>query len=444
MRELRTLRSFGAIGIALLACGAIGLLAKRETRKWGIALVFTSWAAWGVWSFYAPPQPMTQQMFGMTSPSTDGAFVFEAMIAPSTGEYLRGFDRTLSRSVQEMRGTRVLSNPPGMSVVARWIADCPIGRESLEEWLVRVQQIEPLDVHRVGTALRVGMVLCAIWALAGMVMFGLGREFLSPAGAAVFSVLVTFNPCAVSFVPGKDPGQLLTIGLMLWALLAGWKRKSLPLVALGGALLAIGLSFSLVHLWVAAIAFAAVCWDERKLLWWEMTASAFGAVVIVGLVYMIFGWNMPMTLIAVSRRWGEIQKTFEMSRLIWFLIGLPIFLLFLAPGIYALGALSLRRRRLNFGTRLALCTLGAMAFIYVVIGLTYELPRLWVAFLPTLVLGLSIDRPLLRGNATTFRRRVAVALILIIAAQVSFTAMHWTLFDVRELEFRLVSQRFYN
>jgi hypothetical protein len=99
---------------------------------------------------------------------------------------------------------------------------------------------------------------------------------------------------------------------------------------------------------------------------------------------------------------------------------------------------------LNLGTKLAICTVVVMLFIYIVLGVTYELPRLWVAFLPPLLLGLCIDRPLLRGNAKTIRPRLAMPLMLIILTQVSFTALHWTLFDVRESEYRLISQRYYN
>ena len=85
-----------------------------------------------------------------------------------------------------------------------------------------------------------------------------------------------------------------------------------------------------------------------------------------------------------------------------------------------------------------------MLFIYVVVGVTYELPRLWVAFLPPLVLGLSIDRPLLRGSEKAAHPRLALALVMIVFTQIAFTAMHWTLFDVRETEYRLISERFYH
>jgi hypothetical protein len=101
-----------------------------------------------------------------------------------------------------------------------------------------------------------------------------------------------------------------------------------------------------------------------------------------------------------------------------------------------------RRPRWNFGTRLAATTAGVMLLIYLAVGMTYELPRLWTAFLPPLLLGLSIDQPLLRRRAdhATLRR----ALLTIVMANLAFTAFHWTVFDTREAEFRLFSERYFN
>ena len=130
-----------------------------------------------------------------------------------------------------------------------------------------------------------------------------------------------------------------------------------------------------------------------------------------------------------------------MNRPVWYAIGLPIFLLFVAPGTWALLGLNLRRIRWGFGTRLTICTIVVMAIIYGPLGVTYELARLWVAFLPPLMLGLSIDLPLLRARGTS--HRAAVALALLVGVHVTFTVLHWSLFDARESELRLTTNRFY-
>ncbi len=152
-------------------------------------------------------------------------------------------------------------------------------------------------------------------------------------------------------------------------------------------------------------------------------------------------WNIPRTLLGVSHSWTAIQKTFNMNRAVWYAIGLPMFLLFLSPGFSAMLGIALRRPRFGFGMRLTICTVAVMLIIYGPLGVTYELPRLWIAFLPTLALGLAIDRPLFRG--TRPHEKAMLALILIVAVNFAFTASHWTLFDARESEFRLTENRFY-
>ena len=91
-----------------------------------------------------------------------------------------------------------------------------------------------------------------------------------------------------------------------------------------------------------------------------------------------------------------------------------------------------------------LCTLLTMLFIYVVTGVTYELPRLWIAFLPPLTLAALAGWPVLRGNGDASHPRVAKLFAVIVGVQILFTALHWTLLDVRESEYRLASKRFYN
>jgi hypothetical protein len=456
LTETRLMRLLAPMPVAAAAVGGVWALAnpRGAYRVTGAALAAAAMLGAGVWVWWAPPEPMNQQAFNMSSLSTDGAFVFEAkQVDTSLPEYLRRFPtHTLRRSVDDIGGTRVLSNPPGMTALA-YGARKTWGRDTdspgwIERMLVDELDVEPLHSVDLANQLRMSVVLTAVWVLGGFAAYGLGRVFLSPAGAVVFAALVTFNPCTVHFVPGKDPGQLLTINLMLWAWFAAWRRRSMPLAALGGAILTIGATSGLVHIWVALIASAATLWQawrdgkgamRRVLL--NAAAAATGGLAICAIAYLTIGWNIPVTLLGVQRRWTELQSTFNMSRPIWYAIGLPIFLLFVAPGVWTLLGLNLRRIRWGFGTRLAIVTLAVMALIYGPLGVTYELPRLWVAFLPPLVLGLAIDLPLLRARGTS--SRAAVALALIVGAHVAFTALHWTMFDARESENRLMTGRFY-
>jgi hypothetical protein len=52
-----------------------------------------------------------------------------------------------------------------------------------------------------------------------------------------------------------------------------------------------------------------------------------------------------------------------------------------------------------------------------------------------------MDLPLLKGRGA--HPRVARVMAVIVVVQVLATATHWTMFDVRESEYRLLTQRFY-
>jgi hypothetical protein len=347
-----------------------------------------------------------------------------------------------------MMGTRVLSNPPGATAFCYLVLhafppeiDPPRG---LERMLVERSGIAPENVIFVSDSLKAAAALVLVWTLAAVSSLFLGRLLLSSAGAFVFAILVSFNPCTVHFVPGKDPAQLLTINLMLLAWLAAWKNRKPALAIFAGALLLIGSTVGLIHIWVALAAWSAVLWHNRReprLVMSLTAAAAVGAIAVAAIAFLAIGWNIPLQLFLVWRRFNELQATFNMNRAIWFIIGLPSFLAFLSPGFWALVGLGAHERRFGFGARLALCTAAMMLLTYL-LGITYELPRLWVAFLPPLTLALSMDLPLLRSPRC--HRKVTAAFMLIVTVQIVFTAMHWTIFDVRESEYRLATERFYH
>jgi hypothetical protein len=385
-----------------------------------------------------------QHTFNMRSPSHEGAFFLETLKMKSLGDYLRGFDELIQRSSQEMGGTRVISNPPGMTVFAvamqKWFPPQVDPPGMLEEQLLQLET-PAWDLALTSNTIRLSLGLTALWMLSGYVAYALGRVFLPAPGALLFALIACFNPCTVHFVPGKDPAQLLTINALLLAWLMGRKRDSIWLSTLAGLFLALGLALGLIHFWIALALLAATIWERGIVptLLRQLLPALLGAGAFMLAVYLACGWNLPATLLAVARRFGPIQQTFVLDRTIWFFIGLPIFLLFISPGLAAALGLTIRRRQLGFGAKLALCTAGAMVLTYVT-GVTYELPRLWVAFLPPLTLGAMIDLPLLRA----IKGKALTALMLLAALQLSATALHWSRLDVRESEYRLISKRFFN
>jgi hypothetical protein len=288
--------------------------------------------------------------------------------------------------------------------------------------------------------IRLSILLQLAWLASGVVAYVIARMFLARPGAALLAIIVTFNPATVHFTPGKDPGQLLLINLMLLTWLAGWKRDDAPMLIASGVTLVIATTFTLLAMWVAMIVFIACAWNARAMKSTVRRASfaLLGVIVAVVLIYFTLDWNVPKTIWTLARRFGGIQRELAFNRALWLAIGLPIFLLFVSPAMWTLAAMRIRRmnRSIRFGERLLLTTLAIMLITYV-IGVQYELPRLWIAFWPPLVIGLMLCWPVAHARDST---RAARLLATIAAVHVAFTIAHWTLLDAREAEHRLMQK----
>jgi len=225
----------------------------------------------------------------------------------------------------------------------------------------------------------------------------------------------------------------------------GWRADVMAFVA--GLLLVAGTICGLIHLWVAAAAFAASAWagGPRSVLRPAVHAAA-GVVIALIAVRIGLGWNAPHGVLAVYRRFKEVQPIIYPDRGFWLVIGLPIFLLFLSPGVVVPLLQSMRPAhhigRHPIGRPLLMATLAVMALTYVV-GVSYELPRLWTAFLPTLTLGAMAASPLFRGSPRA-SRHARPALLAIVLVQIGFTVIHFSLMDARGSEQRIHSGRLFS
>lgn len=448
MLPIRLGRGAALLPVVGLFAVAARMLARPRAARAGLLVGGIAMAGLTAWTWWEPPYFLQQHSINLLSPSHEGAFLIEAItqVKPSASDYLRRFDRErLTRSVEEMRGTRVLSNTPGTTLLAygtirAWPSDV---REPgvFEEYLLR-SETRPEDVPAVAYAMKFSVVLTVLWGASSVFAYLLGRQFLSPLGAGLFALLVTFNPATANFVPGKDPAQLLTINAMLWAWFVGVKRRSAPWTAAAGGVLVVGMAWGLIHVWVALAALVATAWHARRdrepmggAVVRYLVAPAAGAVAVALAIYLATGWNVVGTLLAVSRRYADVQQWIKYDRHLWFWIGAPLFLLFVSPVVYALVAARRRAwwRPGDEGWRVLVSTVVTMAVVYVV-GVTYELPRLWVAFVPLLTLGAVAGWPALRVRDG---RRVVGFVIVLVVVNCVTTAMHVAALDARESEFRL-------
>jgi hypothetical protein len=446
MRLGRGMALVPAMGVLVVAAR---LLARpgRKWEVWGVMVGGVGMLGLVLWTWWLPPLFLQQHALNLLSPSHEGAFLIEASQVRDMGAYLRGFDEgRLTKSVEEMRGTRVLSNTPGMTVAAWWMMRAwPVSLDEpgvFERYLLEANT-RPEDVAAVAYAMKFSVVLVGLWGLSGVFGYLLAREFLSPLGAGLVAVLVLFNPATVNFVPGKDPAQLLTINAMLWCWFRGVRRGSGWWTGGAGALLVIGTAWGLIHIWVAGAALVLRILDcgmrnGKRGFVRDLGSAVVGAIVVLVGVYLLIGWNMVGTFWAVGRRYEEVQHWIKNDRELWFFIGLPLFLLFVSPALYAMVAL-VRGGWKRWGDLFAV-TVGVMGLAYLV-GITYELPRLWVAFVPLLTLGAALRMPALRVRDG--RRLVGLVVLLIIVNCVA-TAMHAAALDARESEYRLARPTMFN
>lgn len=434
--------------LALLLGAAVLLVAdvRRARRGLGYALALAAAVSVGLWSLTAPPAWQRQQFFNMLSPSHDGAFFVEAEYAQriGVGRYLRDFQQRAATSPAELRGTRIISNPPGTTLLAVAVDQALQASPGLGGFFGRLAVDDPTlprpALLRAGRALAFSLALIAAWLLSGVLLFAAIRVFVPVEIALAAALLAIVSPMTVLFTPGKDPAQLATVGAIAFAWLRGRRGggRALYWSAAAGAATALGCFVSLVHIWVTACLVAATLLSRRR---GAVQAPALPALVALAIgfaatcgILQWLGYDVVAASLAVARAQAEVTHGPAAMPLRWQLLGLPLFVLFCGPGPLAAVALSFgKSRRADPADALArallLVTLGVMA---ATIGFTnLETPRLWIPFSALLICGGAI-------RAAQLDARVRVKLLaLLVVFQVAGAAVQWSMMDMREAELRL-------
>ena len=438
-------------GLLLLAgmMGAAMYQYLAGERLWAgaaVLLIVVGMAGAGAWSFTAPPEYRSQCFFNMQSPSHDGAFLDEARYARSVGvcAYLRDFAARARTPQEQMRGTRVISNPPGTTLIAAGTLAVLDAWPGLAQWIASWganEKLSPRDLTRLTQSLAYALVLHVLWLLAFPVLFAGYRQMLDSGAALVLAVVTMVTPATLLFTPGKDPAQLLTAALPLCFWLVAWRRGWIWPAAVAGALATLVCVLSLVHVWLAAIVLvatlSATAVAKQRAVWLCLVLPAIGAGVLVGLLlWQVFDLNIVATSLASARSQAEVTRGADAMPLVWQMLGVPLFLLFAGPAIwFALLRLPVAGERdddARFGTWLLV---GSVVVMVATVGFTnIETPRLWIPFTPLVLFGAALRMPLLR------RRQVGAAWLLtaLVFAQFVSSGLQWSLMDMREAETRLL------
>lgn len=434
-------------GAALLGLGAwLSFTPSTPRRRAGLAWLAAGAVATGLWVFTAPPSFVAQHCFNMISPSHDGAFLNESLAIDDVQAYLRAFPQRARTPPEHMKGTRVISNPPGTTLLAvgvrRLLSAWPALAGLIDRTLIEPDAGPPAQRARMVLGLAFSIALWLLWLLAGVFLYLAMRQFLEPGPAAVLAGVCLFSPAALLFTPGKDPAQLLTTALPLWTWLAAWRRRSPAAALASGALLVAALLVSLVHAWLATIVAVACAAGlvEHRSQWRELAArvilpAAGGALAAVALCYGT-GLDLFAAWQAVAQSQAKVTRGPGAMPLAWQALGIPLFLLFAGTGFWA-AVLWLTAERTRDGpARFGLLLAAAAALVMVLtVGFTnIETPRLWIPFMPLLLPGLALQLPPFR-QPTPHGGRLLAALLVV---HVLCAAVQWTYMDMRETEMRLL------
>ena len=437
-----------AIGLAALPAGGVWLAfsGRRRRRRAGLVLVAAGCVALGVWAYCAPPAFRWQHFFNMQSPSHDGAFFGEAYYARRVGlkGYLHDFPQRARTPPEEMRGTRVISNPPGATLIAVGTSSVLERSPRLRNWVstISVDAELPTEMVRLVTvSLGFALGLQLLWLLAAPFLYWSARVFLSAPAAAVFAIVCMFSPMTLLFAPGKDAAQLLTVAVPLWLWLRAWRRQEAWTAVLAGALFMLACLLSLVHIWIAAIVFVASAVGTPASAWQKFALrtclpAVAGAFAVIGILRFLCNLDVYASAWAAACGQAAITRSVDAMPLVWQMLGVPLFLLFAGPALWCVGLWLPRRHLYDVEARFGCClSLGAVAVMLATVGFTnLETPRLWIPFTPLLLLGAALQLSVFRQPD----RRAAALLATLVFVQLAASAVQWSLMDMREAETRLL------
>ena len=513
------LRLFPAvIGGVIGGVGIIAVIKSIRASSGGrtawIAVAIASYVALIMWTFFAPPQFATQVAFNLESPSHEGAFVREARgeFGPradsadgeisgtgsppfSIRDYVsRTFYERIKADPKEMRGRRILSNPPGMTVAAALCRRFVAANPSLDRAIGRAMGVEEVDDPSQRTDFAshfaLAMAMTLLWGASGFVAYAWCRLWWPPLAASAIALGCVFNPATVNFTPGKDPAQLLTVLLLLYAWCAAYLHRRPAWGFVAGVVFAAATMMSLIHIWILAIVAAATLWD---VLWHRfptgevagskpvphrICGTGFQPVEVTGykpvphvvptrgqggvrgwikscalpafiggastcvVAYVTLDWNIIETAWRVGLRYGQIQEGVIADPWYLTLVGLPLFLLFVGPMFWVI-LVAMRAdmgdAAARLGRRMLWCATLVMTYSYFFAN-NNETPRLWIPFIPLLLVGMGLRRSALRDGRGISPRLWTV----LVALQVGVTLAHWSLMDVRESEYRLSTGRMWD
>ena len=424
----------GLVPLALvLALGGVMFLCARGLRRPGAraqrALVLLALCAavvlavclqWTLCDFTVQPPGMLWVVASLYNPVSCEYF-------ETAWRYPRALELT-RRYVEVMRYSReeghfhVATHPPGAVLFYRAAIDILRAMPRVERWLARyiecttgysLRAVEAF-AHRFPNAalLPRRAVVYAVWcawlagalgALAAAPVYLLGARLCGREVGIAAAGIYALVPSQALYFPELDPLLALFAACALAVFVAGVQRRAWALYAAAGAILGLGLfvSFGLLPVFAVAAIYALLCaWatGERR-AWREAGASIAwlaGAALAVQLLLAGVFRTQPLAILAFGLgTHRHIAEAFHRQYLPWLganivefglFFGWPLFALLLwrlvALGGERPGALQ------NKANALGLAALATLALVDVSGTVRGETGRIWLFFMPPLVVWL--------------------------------------------------------
>lgn len=380
--------AFAAAGMRALS----GAPSTRRTLAWVVAL---------------GPIAMLSQVAMMTAaPSGYGLAKWTTLGMPAASGYLDlARDEVADRSafwaaypewIRKQDALHIGTHPPGLIILADVVLDdfarhpakakavvsrAPSGVEQAFRTVLGPRPASERAAMIVGGLIALVASSLAVWPIFAMARAG-GDVASSWASAAVWPLV----PAALLFQPTADTAYpflaAMALALALWS-----RRAGLAWAVASGAVLALGMQFSLVFLAVGFVVALALLEPGPILIPWArrgvgVLATGLGFVAITAALWALSGANPISIWFSNAQNHARFYEEFTRSYFLWVMInpielaialGLPLVVWIVFAGF---------RRRLPWE---AVATLATLALLTITGRNLSEVARLWLPFLPALV-----------------------------------------------------------
>jgi len=329
-----------------------------------------------------------------------------------------GLGRILDDQYEYLRSARVITDIPAM--LQEYVSRIPL--DSVDNWPVHLAGHPPAAVlffiglvHLgLGSWLASGLVVIVLAASTPVAVLIILRRLGAEPAARRAAPFLALGPVAIWQAVSADAmfGAVAAWGLCALACAATARsRPTMALWALGAGLLlgvCVMLSYGLPLLGVLAVA---ILWLARS--WWPLPIAAVAALaVVLGFAVNGFVWWQAYPVL-VERYWAGIASRRPFSYWVWG--NLAALAISAGPVVGASIAVVVRRVRRPFpvdGTRVVVVLTAAAALIILLADLSMmskaEVERIWVPFVPWLLIGTALLPDRLRRPALGLQLIVAL------------------------------------